>query len=65
MLISYVYDWKYNKCFKKYPGGDEIFRPFGPESHPAFCKVDSGSFPGVEAAWVGADPPPPSKCRSS
>ena len=32
------------------PGGHEIFRPVqtGPEAHPASCKMDTGSFPGVK-----------------
>jgi len=31
-------------------GGDEIFRPLqtGPRAHPAFCKMGTGSFPGVK-----------------
>jgi len=37
------------------PHGDEIFPPVqtGPGAHPASCKMDTGSFPGVETtgAW--------------
>ena len=29
-------------------GGDEIFRQTGPGTHPASCKMCTGSFPGVK-----------------
>ena len=37
-------------CPGSNPGRDEIFRPFqtGPGAHQAFCKMGTGSFPGVK-----------------
>jgi hypothetical protein len=35
----------------------------GPEAHPAFCTMGTGSFPGVKGPGRGADHPPPSSAE--
>ena len=51
MLCSYVYNWKYNKYFKKSWYRREI-PPFqaGPGTHKASCKIGTGSYLGVKCA---------------
>jgi hypothetical protein len=46
-------------------GGERFFAHVqtGPGAHPAFCKMGTGSFPGVKRPGRGADHPPPSSAE--
>jgi hypothetical protein len=49
------------ELLKKIPVGARFFVPVqtGPEAHPAFCIMGTGSFPGVKQPGRGVDHPPP------